>query len=152
MCIRDRYVPLDNKHIGLEGGDYITPTLNPDANFTSQVFSEEGGHPQISEPVEFEPVTEDISLHEPVAVTQIVPVSEAADTDESYQSLPQSEVDFPSSFTDSNVSGNLHYPPGLFQSYIGPQGEVASFIASGQQLISSGLGTYTCLLYTSRCV
>lgn len=67
-----------------------------------------------------------------------------------FQGLPQqSNVQYTNTYTEVNVTSNLHYPPGLFQSYICPEGEVASFIASGQQLISSGLGTYTtCQSYT----
>ncbi|KAG8253807.1 hypothetical protein J6590_025979 [Homalodisca vitripennis] len=58
-----------------------------------------------------------------------------------YQGLAPELQYSTTAFTDTQ--GGLHYPPGLFPSYIGPEGEVASFIASGQQLISSGLGTYT---------
>uniref|UniRef100_A0A1B6CWR6 Uncharacterized protein n=1 Tax=Clastoptera arizonana TaxID=38151 RepID=A0A1B6CWR6_9HEMI len=59
-----------------------------------------------------------------------------------FQDLPeQSTVQYTPGYED--VASNLTYPSGLFQSYLCPEGEVSSFIASGQQLISSGLGTYT---------
>lgn len=58
-----------------------------------------------------------------------------------YEAGLSSELQYSAPYTDNQVG--LQYSPGMFQPYIGPEGEVASFIASGQQLISSGLGTYT---------
>ncbi|XP_039285326.1 mucin-17 [Nilaparvata lugens] len=55
--------------------------------------------------------------------------------------LPPESIQY-NPFNQTVIHSTLNYSADIFQPFIPPQDGVSSFIASGQQLMSSGLGTY----------